>query len=46
MFNKYCIFYISNFEYGEFLNECELTLILDSNSKKFEIKNIIKIFKI
>ena len=46
MFNKYCIFYVSNFEYGEFLYECELILFLDSNSKKFEIKNIIKIFKI
>ena len=38
MFNKYCIFYVSNFEYGEFLYECELILFLDSNSKMINKK--------
>ena len=32
MFNKSCMFYVSNFEYGEFLYDCELTLFY-SNSK-------------
>jgi len=46
MFNKSCVFYISNFEVDEYLYNCELTLFLDSNSKilnkKFKIKEFIK----
>ena len=50
MFNKYCIFKVSNFEYGKFLYDCELTLFYSNSkmiNKKFncinsELKNQIQ----